>query len=568
MEEWLVSMKRADFKAIASRFNIDPVTARLIRNRGLTAFSEIDKYLNGTLNDLYPPSLMKDMDKACGIILKKISLKKRIRIIGDYDIDGIMSTYILLTGLKLLGADVDEKIPERIRDGYGLNENLVINAHNDSVDTIITCDNGISAYAQISLAKELGMTVIVTDHHEVPFDAETSSQIIPPADAVVDPKQDTCGYPFKGLCGAAVAWKLISVLFERSGISRDKSDEFLMFAAIATVGDVCDLQDENRIIVKYGLEQLALSKHYGLNALISLNGLDKSAVSTYHIGFVIGPCLNASGRLDTAEKALALLNAENEDDALNLASELINMNQSRKEMTEEYAKKAYEAVENSSLSNDSVLVVYLPGCHESLAGIIAGRLREKYNKPAFVITDSESGAKGSGRSIDEYSMFSELSKCKELLSQFGGHPKAAGLSLPKENIGPLRALLNENSALTKDDLMRKIHADMALPLGYITEDLLNDFEKLKPFGQGNPRPLFVQKELTVINPSVVGKNRNVARMQLADKNGCRVPAVYFGDADAFIDSVSEKKEISAVFYPSINTFRGISSIQLTITNYR
>lgn len=568
MEEWLVSMKHADFQAIASRFNIDPVTARLIRNRGLTDFSEIDKYLNGTLNDLYSPSLMKDMDKACGIILKKISLNKRIRIIGDYDIDGIMSTYILLTGLKLLGADVDEKIPERIRDGYGLNENLVINAHNDSVDTIITCDNGISAYAQISLAKELGMTVIVTDHHEVPFDAETSAQIIPPSDAVIDPKQDTCGYPFKGLCGAAVAWKLISVLFEQSGISRDKSDEFLMFAAIATVGDVCDLQDENRIIVKYGLKQLATSKHSGLNALISLNGLDKSSINTYHIGFVIGPCLNASGRLDTAEKALSLLNAKNEDDALNLASELINMNQSRKEMTEKYAKKAYETVESSPLSDDSVLVVYLPDCHESLAGIIAGRLREKYSKPAFVITDSENGAKGSGRSIDEYSMFSELLKCKDLLSQFGGHPKAAGLSLPKENIEPLRALLNGNSTLTENDLTKKIHADMALPLGYITEDLLNDFEKLKPFGQGNPRPLFVQKELTVINPSVVGRNRNVARMLLADKNGCRIQAVYFGDADTFTEYVSEKKEISAVFYPSINTFRGVSSIQLTITNYR
>jgi single-stranded-DNA-specific exonuclease len=568
MEEWLVSMKRADFQAIASRFNIDPVTARLIRNRGLTELEDIDKYLNGTPDDLYSPLLMKDMDRACGLICKKISENKRIRVIGDYDIDGIMSTYILLTGLKRLGASADERIPERIRDGYGLNENLVKNAYEDSVDTIITCDNGISAYEQIRLAKELGMTVIVTDHHEIPFDAETSKQLIPPADAVIDPKQDTCTYPFKGSCGAVVAWKLISQLYERFGMPKKEAEAFLMFAAIATVGDVCDLQDENRIIVKYGLEQLAFSKHYGLNALMSLNGLDPAAITAYHIGFVIGPCLNASGRLDTAEKALALMSAASENEAVDLASELINMNHSRKEMTEEYAKKAYETVESTALSDDRVLVVYLPGCHESLAGIIAGRLREKYNKPAFVITDSENGVKGSGRSIDEYSMYTELAKCRELLLQFGGHPKAAGLSLEKDNIDTLRESLNANCALTEEDLTKKIHADMVLPLGYITESLINDFEKLKPFGQGNPRPLFVQKELSVISPSVVGKNRNVVRMQLSDRSGCRIPAVYFGDADAFMDYVSDKKEISAVFYPSINTFRGVSSIQLTITNYR
>ncbi|HIV16782.1 MAG TPA: single-stranded-DNA-specific exonuclease RecJ [Candidatus Alectryocaccobium stercorigallinarum] len=568
MEQWLVSMKKADFGAIASRFDIDPVTARLIRNRGLTEFSEIDKYLNGTLNDLYPPALLKDMDRACGIISEKISQKKRIRVIGDYDIDGIMSTYILLSGLKRLGALADERIPERIRDGYGLNENLVKSAHADSVDTIITCDNGISAYEQIRLAKELGMTVIVTDHHEVPFDAETSAQIIPPADAVIDPKQDMCSYPFKGLCGAVVAWKLISCLYSKHGVPQNEAENFLMFAAIATVGDVCDLQDENRIIVKYGIEQLAHSKHYGLNALMSLNGLDPAAITTYHIGFIIGPCLNASGRLDTAEKALALMNAASENEAIDLASELINMNQSRKEMTEEYAKKAYEIAESEELSSDRVLVVYLPDCHESLAGIIAGRLREKYNKPAFVITDSESGAKGSGRSIDEYSMYTELVKCGGLMTQFGGHPKAAGLSLEKDNIDMLREALNANCVLTEEDLAKKIHADMVLPLRYITESLINDFEKLKPFGQGNPRPLFVQKELSVISPSVVGKNRNVVRMQLSDRSGCRIPAVYFGDADAFMEYISDKKEISAVFYPAINTFRGVSSIQLTITNYR
>ena len=567
-EQWLVSMKKADFNAIAEKFGISPITARLLRNRGLTEEADINKYLNGTLDALYSPYLMKDMEKACEILSEKISQKKHIRIIGDYDVDGVMSTYILLTGLKRLGAVVDECIPERIKDGYGLNEVLVEDARKDGADTILTCDNGISAYEQIKLAKELRLTVIVTDHHEIPFDTETGKQIIPPADAVVDLKQNTCSYPFKGLCGAVIAWKLITLLYEKSVIPEAEADDFLLFAAIATICDVCDLIDENRLIVKYGLASAANCNNFGLNALMSLSGIDPSALSVYHVGFVIGPCLNAGGRLDTAQRALSLLLSASSEEALSLASELVAMNQSRKEMTEEFAEKAYELIDNSPLSNDKILVVYLPDCHESLAGIIAGRIREKYNKPAFVLTSSESGVKGSGRSIDEYNMYESLTACKEYLTKFGGHAKAAGLSLNEENIDDLRTALNSKCRLTDDDLEKKIHIDMPLPVKYVSEQLIKEFDALMPFGQGNSRPLFVQKELKVINPSAVGKNRNVAKMTISDGNGTRINAVYFGNADEFIGYVSDKPDISAIYYPTINVFRGVSSVQLVITSYR
>lgn len=568
MENWYISAKRADFKAIAARFGIDQVTARLIRNRELVGVDEIEKYLNATPDDLHSPSLMKDMEKACGIIERKIQEHKKIRVIGDYDVDGIMSTYILITGLKRLGAVADERIPERIRDGYGLNESLVRQAYEDGADTILTCDNGISAAEQIDIAKDLQMTVVVTDHHEVPRDEKTGEQIISAADAVVNPKQDECSYPFTGICGAVIAWKLITLLYERNGIPKSESDAFLPFAAIATICDVCELKDENRIIVKYGLPALGNCTNPGLNALLSLNNLDARDISVYHVGFVIGPCLNASGRLDTAERALSLLFCKDNSEAVSLASELISMNTSRKEMTEEYTEKACEIVEGSSLINDHVLVVYLPDCHESLAGIIAGRLRERYNKPAFVLTDSADGVKGSGRSTDEYSMYEELSKCRSLLLKFGGHPKAAGLSMLPENVDTFRADLNGNCSLTDEDLIRKIHVDMTLPLGYISQKLIEEFELLAPFGVGNPRPLFAQKDLRVIQPGVFGKNRNVVRMRLADSAGVQLSAVYFGAADEFCEYVHNHETISAVFYPAINTFRGVSSVQLTITNYQ
>ncbi len=568
MEQWMVSMKKADFKGLADRFHIDPVTARLIRNRGLTEEAAIDKYLNGGLSDLYAPERMKDLEKAAALLMDKIQKRKPIRIIGDYDIDGICATFILLTGLTRLGADADERIPERIRDGYGLNEALVREAFEDQKDTILTCDNGISAFEQIRLAKELGMTAIVTDHHEVPYDLQTGNQILPPADAVVDPKQAGCAYPFKELCGAAIAWKLVSLLYEKAGVPVSERDALLEFAAVATVGDVVDLKDENRILVKEGLKRLKHTKHPGLSALIRLNNLDPAALDTYHIGFILGPCLNASGRLETAQKALSLLRAAEDETALTLASELINLNTSRKALTEEFTQKAMETVETSSLLSDRVLVVCLPDCHESLAGIIAGRLREKYNKPAFVLTASEEAVKGSGRSIEEYSMYEELLKCKDLLLKFGGHPMAAGLSLAAENVDAFRSALNKNCTLTEDDLAPKVHIDLVMPLGYISQNLVLDFEKLKPFGKGNQKPVFAQKELAVLNPQIVGKNRNVVRMQLRDPKGALLSAVYFGDARRFADYVKTHPVISAVYYPSINEFRGVRSLQLTVTNYR
>ena len=568
MEKWLVSMKKADFSAIAARFGIDPVTARLIRNRGLTEYEEIDRYLNGTLADLYDPRRMKDMEKAADLLLAKIRNNKPVRIIGDYDIDGICATHILLTGLTRLGADADERIPERIKDGYGLNESLVRQAAADGRDTILTCDNGISAYSQIALAKEMGLTVVITDHHEVPFDPENGRQILPPADAVVDPKQDGCTYPFRELCGAAIAWKLICLLYEKSGIPFSEAESLLEYAAIATVGDVVDLQDEKRILVREGLIRLRSLRHPSLAALVRLNELEPGAIDTYHIGFILGPCINASGRLDTAQKALSLLGAKDDAEAIRLASELINLNTSRKTMTEEYTVKAIELVESTSLSADSVLVVYLPGCHESLAGIIAGRLREKYYKPSFVLTDSEGAVKGSGRSTPEYSMYEELTACRDLLLKFGGHPLAAGLSLESSRVEAFRRQINRNCRLTAEDLEPKIHVDLQMPIGYIREDLILDFEKLKPFGKGNERPLFVQKDLTVIRPQIIGKNRNVLRMQLSDPAGSRINAVYFGDAERFAAYIADHPVISAVYYPTVNEFRGIRTLQLTITHYR
>lgn len=568
MEQWLVSMKKADFNKIAKQFNISPVTARLIRNRNYIDISDINKYLNGGLSDLYPASLMKDIERASEILLNKIKSNKTIRIIGDYDIDGIMSTYILLNGLSRLGADVDERIPERIRDGYGLNENLVKEAFDDGKDTIITCDNGIAAYNQVALAKSLGLTVIVTDHHEVPYNTETNEQIIPPADAVVDPKQRSCSYPFKELCGAAIAWKLISYLYTKEGLSIDETNSFIEFVAIATIGDVCDLRDENRIIVKEGLNAIKHCSNYGLNALISLNKLNINNLNTYHIGFIIGPCLNASGRLETAQKALSLLNCDTDSKALSIASELISLNISRKSLTEQFTAEAINQIESSNLLNDKVIVVYLPKCHESLAGIIAGRIKERYNKPSFVITDSEGLAKGSGRSIEEFSMFEEMTKCKELFTKFGGHPMAAGLSLKKENIDKFRSIINKNCSLTDEDLIPKLHIDMQMPINYITKELIYDIDKLKPFGKGNTKPIFVQKGLNVLHPKVVGSGKNAVKMQLSDGYGHFINAVYFGDAENFIQYVNSNKTISAVYYPDINEYKGYQSLQLTITSYR
>ena len=570
MEKWMVAAKRADFKEIGERFGIDQVTARIIRNRDVIGEEAIEKYLHGSRKDFYSPWLLKDMEKAVAILQEKITNKNKIRIIGDYDIDGVMSTYILLVSLRGLGADADMVIPNRIMDGYGINEHLIEQAWEDKRDTIITCDNGIAAATQIQKAKDLGMTVIVTDHHEVPFEETKNgrTEILPPADAVVNPKQKDCGYPFSGLCGAVVAMKVMEALYEKMVPEVDLVDRMLPFAGIATIGDVMDLKDENRILVKEGLQRLHHTTNLGLQELIRVNGLEPENISPYHIGFVLGPCLNASGRLDTAKRALKLLLAETREEAAVLAGDLKNLNESRKEMTAQGVEKAIEQVESTSMMEDTVLVVFLPECHESLAGIIAGRLRERYHKPSFVLTRGEEGVKGSGRSIEAYSMYEKLCECKEYLTKFGGHPMAAGLSLEEENVETFRRKLNERSGLSQEDLVEKVSIDVPMPIHYIRKDLVRELSLLEPFGKGNEKPLFAQKNLWISQLRVFGKNRNVVKMRLTDENGYPMDGVYFGDGDAFAEEARGKQKIAIVYYPDINVYQGRESLQVIIRHYQ
>lgn len=566
----MVAAKRADFKGIGERFGIDQVTARIIRNRDVIGEKAIEKYLHGSRKDFYSPWLLKDMEKAVAILQEKIENRNRIRIIGDYDIDGVMSTYILLESLRGLECDVDMMIPNRITDGYGINEHLIEQAWQEGRDTIITCDNGIAAVTQIRKAKDLGMTVIVTDHHEVPFeDLEGGrKEILPPADAIVNPKQKVCSYPFAGLCGAVVAMKVMEALYEKMAPEVDLVDKMLPFAGIATIGDVMDLQDENRILVKEGLQRLHHTTNLGLQELIRVNNLEPENISPYHIGFILGPCLNASGRLDTAKRALQLLLADSREEAAVLAGDLKNLNESRKEMTAQGLEKAIEQVESTSMLEDTVLVVFLPECHESLAGIIAGRLRERYHKPSFVLTRGEEGVKGSGRSIESYSMYEKLCECKEYLTKFGGHPMAAGLSLEEENVERFRRKLNEQSGLTEEDLVEKVTIDVPMPIHYIRKDLVQELSLLEPFGKGNEKPLFAQKNLWISQMRVFGKNRNVVKMRLTDENGYPMDGVYFGNGDEFAEEGRGKRKISIVYYPDINMYQGRESLQVIIRHYQ
>ena len=586
MERWVLLRKGADFEAIGKKYQISPRLACLIRNRDVIGEEAVDRYLNGTISDLYDGMLMKDMDKAIDILKEKILEDKKIRVIGDYDIDGVNATYILLEGLERLGADVDSDIPDRISDGYGLNRHLVERAYEAGVDTLITCDNGIAAADEIAYGKEMGMTVIVTDHHEVPFDEQDGEKRyrIPPADAVMDPKQPDCLYPFKGLCGAAVAYKLMEAVWESMGKDSADLDDLIENVAIATIGDVMDLEDENRIFVKEGLQMLRRTKNPGLKALIECTGIDKNSLNSYHIGFVLGPCINASGRLDTAKRALELLRAGTQKEADILAGDLKALNDSRKDMTEEAVKQAEEQVETTTISKDKVLVVYLPDCHESLAGIVAGRIRENYYKPVFVLTDAEEGVKGSGRSIDGYHMYEELNKCKELLTKFGGHRLAAGLSLPKENVGKFREMLNKNCTLTEEEMKEKVTIDMEMPFGCVTEGLVKELELLEPFGKGNTKPVFAARDVTLLGARILGKNRNVLKLQVQDVNGCRIEAMLFHHADDFLGKLEEqygKTEVEALlkgrgrqirismtYYPDINEYMGKKTPQIVVTHYR
>lgn len=580
MGNWFVAAKRADFEKIAETFGISPVLARLIRNRDVCGDEEIRKYLYGGVEDLYAPELLKGIDRAVAVIKKAIEEGRKIRVIGDYDIDGVCATYILVRSLRSLGADVDMAIPHRIKDGYGLNDHLIEQAAADRVELIVTCDNGIAAADQIELAHRLGMQVVVTDHHEVPFtesDAEGERAYhLPPAEAVIDPKQPGETYPFSGICGAVVAWKLVWAL----GTDRRLLDALLEPAAFATVGDVMELKDENRIIVKEGLKRMRHTSNPGLRALIEVNELDMGKVDSYHIGFVLGPCVNASGRLESAELSLKLWLEEDYGKAVPMAARLKKLNDERKDMTETGVKQAVELLERKGL--DKVLVPYLPDCHESLAGIIAGRIREKYNRPTIVLTDAEEGVKGSGRSIEGYDMFAHLSACKDLFRKFGGHKMAAGVSLERENVEELRRRLNENCPLTEEDFIPKVHIDIALPLSYVSEGFMQELDLLAPFGNGNPKPVFAQKNMLLQSGRIFGKNRNVVKFEAKDQQGVNHTLVCFKDVEELEKFLAEKYGEDAgrlfsgggvslpftfTYYPSLNEYRGKREIEFVITNY-
>lgn len=592
MSKWMVAAKKADFNGIAEKYGITPVLARIIRNRDITQDCDIRRFLEGNLADLHDPFLMRGMEQAVELLLSRIEAGLPVRVIGDYDVDGICSTYILVRGLCFLGARVDRVIPHRIRDGYGLNDTLIEEAGADGIDTIITCDNGIAAAPQIALGKELGMTIIVTDHHEVPFEGEGQERryLLPPADVVIDPKQPLCGYPFKQICGGVVAYKLIQALLMKAGKEKEERDSFLgellPFAALATVCDVMELRDENRIIVKFGLRAMKETGNLGLRALLQVNGIEEKEITPYHAGFILGPCLNATGRLDTALRALSLFEEKEWRDALVTATDLKNLNESRKKMTEEGVEEAVRQVEESGICSDRVLVVYLPSCHESLAGIIAGRVRESFGKPAFVLTRGEEGVKGSGRSIENYSMYEEMTKCKDLFTRYGGHKMAAGLSLAgEEQVEEFRRRLNEYCTLTKEDFEEVVHIDVPMPLSYADKEFIKQLSRLEPFGVGNPKPLFARKNVSLIRGRILGKNRNVGKYLIGDELGNTYDMIYFGDLkklDAFLEEkygtaireelygrglYNKEALISMAYYPDINYYAGRESVQIVMQHY-
>ena len=587
MKKWMVASKRADFDAIAQKYNIDKVIARIIRNRDIISDEDINLFLNGRMCDLHDPHLMKDLDKAVCLIKDAIDAKVKIRVMGDFDVDGVCATFILKRGLSALGAYVDNDIPDRVKEGYGINDNMVNKAHDDGVGLIITCDNGIAAAGQVALANSLGIKVIVTDHHEVPYEIinDKKEYILPPACAVVDPKREDCGYPFKSICGAVVAYKLMLSILDET--QKAVLDEMLPFAALATVCDIMELKDENRIIVKYGLKAMPETTNAGLKALLTVCELTGKELGTYHAGFILGPCINSTGRLENAKRALDLFDSSDYDDAVVIARELRELNISRKSMTEEGAKKALEIIENSGIKNDRVIVVFAEDVHESLAGIIAGRIRERYNRPSFVITRGEEGVKGSGRSIESYDMYAALNEVKDLFTRFGGHKMAAGISLESvEKIDEMRRRLNENCTLTEDDLTEKVHIDVPMPLSYISEELINSFNVLEPFGTGNTKPVFATTNISLISYDKLGKNRVIGKFRIQDETGKKYEMVYFGDLNDLESFLIDKTDenvferlkkgsvspgevmIDIVYYPDINEYRGNRNIQIIMEQYR
>lgn len=586
MERWVLVRKGADFMSIGEKYHINPRIACLMRNRDVVGDEAIEQYLNGTIADLGDGMLMKDMDRAVELLMEKIREGASLRVIGDYDIDGVCATYILMEGMRGLGGHVDMDIPDRIRDGYGLNRNLINRAYADEIDTVITCDNGIAAAEEIAYAKSLGITVIITDHHEVPFEEVDGERVyhLPRAEAVVDPKRADCEYPFKGLCGAAVAYKLVEALYEAMGEEVSDIDYLLEPVGIATVGDVMDLVGENRIFVKQALEMLSHTRNEGLKSLMECTGVSPDEISSYHIGFVIGPCLNAGGRLDTAKRALALLQAKDKKEADVLAGDLKALNDNRKEMTEAAVEEAISQIENQHMSDDKVLVVYLPNCHESLAGIVAGRIREKYYRPAFVLTDGEEGVKGSGRSIEEYHMYEGLNRCSTYLTKYGGHKLAAGLSMEFGMVEEFREAINATCELTEQELQEKVSIDMELPFSCITEKFIEELKLLEPFGKGNTKPVFAARNVEFISARRVGRSGNVLRLKLRDAAGTMMDAVCFRQSDALLRLIEEmygKRQmerlfagvsngirLAITFYPSVNEYMGTKTIQIVITHFK
>lgn len=585
MEKWFEIKKGADFNGIAQKFRIHPVTARLIRNREVVGDEAIQKYLHGSSADFYSPHLLLNADRLTDILTEKIASGATIRIIGDYDIDGVMSTYILCRGIARCGGNVTPQIPDRMKDGYGINEHLIETAYKDGIDTIITCDNGIAAIDEIAYAKKRGMTVLVTDHHEIPYIEENGERRYrkSDADAIVNPRQKECSYPYKELCGAAVAWKVIQLLYEKNSVPEEEAFAFLENVAFATVGDVMDLTDENRILVKEGLKRLRCTQNPGMRALILQNKLDMEQINAYHIGFVLGPCVNASGRLETARVALNLFLQDDMNSASKIAKELVELNDQRKDMTADGVEAAKRAVEEGNVG-EKVLVLFLPDVHESLVGIIAGRIRELYHRPTFVLTRAEDGVKGSGRSVEGYSMYEELCKCRELFTKFGGHPMAAGISLAEEKVELFRRKINDSCELTDEDFIPKIKIDIAMPVAYPTESLIRELDLLEPYGKGNVKPQFADRNLAISRAVVVGKNQNVLKLSLITEEGIRVSAVYFGDIEAWKAYYTEKYglqelerafrgqenkiRMSLVYYPEINEYQGNKTIQIIIRNYQ
>lgn len=586
MQQWMVINKGADFKGIGNKFHIDPVTARIIRNREVIGDEEIHSFLAGTLQELPDVHLMQDLDLLVELLDQKINGKAKIRIIGDYDIDGVMSSYILYRALTRCGAQVDVAIPNRITDGYGLNRNLITEALECGVDTILTCDNGITAIEEIAYAKEAGMTVLVTDHHEIPFKDVDGERIYmrSEADAIVNPHQKTCAFPYKDLCGAGVAWAVIVALYEKNGIEQKEAENLLEFVAFATVGDIMSLTGLNRILVREGLKRIHHTTNIGMRALISQCGLLPEQIDTYHFGFVLGPCINAAGRLDTARRALRLFISEKPEEAAEIAEELVVLNEERKEMTRQGVEEAKQLVEEGGYENDPVLILYLPDVHESIAGIIAGRIREYYYRPTFILTKGEDGVKGSGRSTEKYSMYEQMCKCSDLLTKFGGHPMAAGLSLPEENVEAFRKQMNENCPFRAEEMVQTIHIDVPMPVDYVTNALVEEFSILAPFGKDNPKPVFADRNLKISRMWIVGKNQNVLRMTLISKQGRPLSAIYFGDIEAMqtylmeqygtqeVDKAFHGREnsmqISIVYSPKLNTYKDSETLQFEIQYYR